>query len=295
MPIRSYVRSTDYHRFSRGENILCGIDISVMVRPTFRTVPLSNIKRQLIDNVTALPATLATGKPSVNLNQCPTIPLALILHLANQLGPTCISNGGADFTVLQHILHRQILDSNRLIFAYQSSRQFVKKIFSGIGNSCLNSGNLPPSLLSIVGVFNSTRECFLSLSQLISKAFEVKRVSNLLAITGSNKRSDSRVNSYSLINLGQRLNCMVIDQQRDEPTSRRIQSHRDCGWFAPRRDTSAPTDGQSLITLCQPQLSILHARCFTWGDPKTALAPLEGRTSKLGTTTTSFLFEVGIL
>ena len=193
MPIRSYVRSTDYHRKPCGENILCGVDVSVVVRPTFRAVPLSLIKRQFIDNVTTISAALATRKPSVNFYQCPTIPLALVFQLTNQFRPACISNCLSQFMVLHHVLHRQILDGNRLVLAHQSSGQLVKKIFTSICDSCLNSSNFTSSLLSIIRAFDSARKCFLSLLQLMSKAFEVFGVSNLFPLTSSNKRSDSRI------------------------------------------------------------------------------------------------------
>jgi hypothetical protein len=134
MPIRSYGSSTDYHRKPCGENILCGVDISVVMCPTFWTIPLSNIKRQFLNNVTAASAAFRAGKPSLNLYQCPTVPLTLVTQLANQLTPRCITNCLSQLVVLQHILHSQILDGNRLVFAYQSSGQLVKKIVSSVGN-----------------------------------------------------------------------------------------------------------------------------------------------------------------
>jgi len=131
-----------------GENILCGIDVSVMVCPTLWTVPLSNIKRQFIDNVTALSTAFRARKPSVNFNQRPTGPKALVLQLTNQLRPACISNSCTKFSVLQHILYSQVLDSNRLVFAYQSSGQLVEEIFASIGNAGLNTSNRNSRFLS---------------------------------------------------------------------------------------------------------------------------------------------------
>jgi len=157
MPIRSYTRSTDDYRKSCGENILCGIDISVMVSATSWAIPFPNIKRQFIDNVTAVSTTLRAGEPSVNLNQRPTVPLALILQLTNQLRPTGISNCLSKFMVLHHALHCQVFDGNRLVFTYQSSCQLVKEIFSSVGNSCLNSSHFPSCFLSIIRVFNFAR------------------------------------------------------------------------------------------------------------------------------------------
>jgi len=182
MSIRSYVRSTDYHRKPCGENIICGIDISVVVRPTFRAVPLPNIKRQFIDNVTAVSTAFRAGKPAVNFNQCATVPLAFVFQLSHQLRPACISNSCTKFAVLHHVLHSQVFDSNRLIFACQSSRQLVKEVFASVGNGCLNPGNFTPCFFCVIRSFYSTRQSFLSLSQFKSKASEVFGVSNLLPL-----------------------------------------------------------------------------------------------------------------
>jgi hypothetical protein len=164
MPIRSYVRFTDYHRKPCGENILCGVDVSVVVRPTFGTIPLSDIKRHFLNDVTAVSTTFGTGEPTVNFYQCPTVPLALIFQLTNQFRPRSISNCLSQFMVLcairaplryQHIPHRQILDSNRLVFAYQSSGQLVKEVCSRIGNSRMDASNLMPRFLSMALILRS--------------------------------------------------------------------------------------------------------------------------------------------
>jgi hypothetical protein len=201
MPIRSDVRSTDYHRQPGGENIVGGIDVSVVVCPTFRAIPLSDIKRQFINNVTAVPTAFRTRKPTVNFYQCSTVPLALVLQLTNQLTPTSVGDVLSQLVVLHHILHRQVLDSKRLVFTYQSSRQLVKEICSSVGNSCVNPSHLKSCFLSVVGAFNLAGQGFLSLPQLISKAFEVLRINNFFPVASGNERSDSRINPYRLIYL----------------------------------------------------------------------------------------------
>jgi len=201
MSIRSYVRSTDYHRKSCGENILCGINVSVVMRSTFWTVPFPDIKRQFIDNVTAVSTALRTGKPSVNLHQCPTVPLALVFQLTNQFTPTSIGDRLCKLVILQHVFHGQILDGNRLVFTHQSSCQLVKQIFPGVSNSSLNPGDLTSGLLSIVGTFDSTRQGFLSLSQLVAKTLKVFGISYFLPVTCSNQAGDSRIDSYGFIYL----------------------------------------------------------------------------------------------
>lgn len=92
MPIGSYVRSTDFNRVSHGKKVSCGVDIAVMVRLTFRTVPLADIQGQRFHNVTAIPTAFRTREPTVNLNKGTSVPLALIFELPNQLAPGSITN-----------------------------------------------------------------------------------------------------------------------------------------------------------------------------------------------------------
>jgi hypothetical protein len=76
MSIRSYVRSTDCNGESRRQDIVSRVDVSVMDSPALRTVPLSDSKRQFINYVTAMSASLTRWKPSVNFYQFTTIPLS---------------------------------------------------------------------------------------------------------------------------------------------------------------------------------------------------------------------------
>src|SRR4028118_1359111 len=150
MSIRSYVRSTDFHRKPCGKNILCGVNIPIVVYPTMGTIPFTDIQRQFFNDVPTVVTPFRTRKPSVNLDQCATIPLTLVLKLSDQLTPTRIADREGKFPVLHHILHSQILNSNRLVFAYQSSCQLVKKILSGISNFLMHFCDLEPRLISIV-------------------------------------------------------------------------------------------------------------------------------------------------
>ena len=190
MPIRSYARSTDYHRKPCGENILCGIDISVVMCPTLWTIPLPNIERQFINDVTAMPTALRTGEPTVNLNQCSTVPLALVFQFG------------------------------------------------------MDSSNFMPCFLSIIRAFNLTRQSFLSLSQLVTKAFEMFGVSNFLPVTSRNQGGDTCVNPYRFIDLRQCLNGKLIKEQRHKPASRRIQLDGNSKRFATIWQSSTPANWQ---------------------------------------------------
>lgn len=113
MPIRSYTRSTDCNRVSHGQNILSDIHIPVMVRPTLRTIPLSDAQRQPLNNVTTASTAFRTGKPLVHPHQGSTIPLAFVLQLPDQFPPASITDGVGELPVLDHVFHGQRLHGNR--------------------------------------------------------------------------------------------------------------------------------------------------------------------------------------
>ena len=64
----SYVRSTDCNCVSRSQNIFSCVDIPVMVCPTFRAVPFTNVQRQRFDDMSAGATALTAGEPAVNLH-----------------------------------------------------------------------------------------------------------------------------------------------------------------------------------------------------------------------------------
>lgn len=161
MSIRSYTRSTDCNCESRGQDITTSVDISLVSSSTFRTFPLFDTQRQLIDYKTAVSTSFTRRKPSVNFYQFSTIPLALIFKLSNQLTPSSIGKAAGQGTVFNHVSDSQILNKDRLVFAYQLSRQLVQKIFSRIGNFSLNSGYSNSCFFSILRAFFSKRKSFL--------------------------------------------------------------------------------------------------------------------------------------
>ncbi len=134
MPIRSYVRSTDFHRKPCGEYVFGCVHIPIMASPALRAIPSADIERQLFNDMSTMATSLRTRKPTVNLDKSATIPIALIFKLSNQFTPASITDSSRQFLILDHVLHSQILNGDGLVFTHQSSRQLVNKIFSGIGN-----------------------------------------------------------------------------------------------------------------------------------------------------------------
>ena len=216
MPIRSYVRSTDFHRKPCGKNVMRGVDIPIMVSAAVGAVPFTNVQRQLFNDVPTLATPLRTRKPAVNLDQCATIPVALVLKLSNQFAPTGIADRQRKLPILHHVLHCQVLDGNRLVFTHQSSRQLVKKVFSSITDFLMHFCDSEPRFVAIVRPLLLATQRFLNFLQLAvfhSKAFGVR---NLFTCTQSDQAGHAQVNPDLIRGLGQRFN-LNIHQQGNRP------------------------------------------------------------------------------
>ncbi len=277
LAIRSYSCSTDilgiatkYGKSCR-KYILCCVDIAVNALSTAaRAVPTTDTQRQFINNMFAVSTTFRTGFPAVNLHQCSTVPLAFIFKLPHQLTPSRVGDAKGQFAVLHHVRNSQVLNRYHLVFAYQSSRQLMQKVFTGIGNPRLHSSNFASRLLTVVRSIWTTRQGLLDLSKLAAQSVKMLGVSYLLLVAGSNQAGDASIQSNLFISYWQWLNRMVFYQQRDKPAPSSIQPHCNSGRLAPHWQQPAPDYIQGLTTLSQPYLPIL---------------PFEGRASKLRTTT----------
>ena len=229
MPIRSYVCSTDFDRKPCGKNILCGVDISVMVCATIRAAPFTNIQRQFFNDVTTLAASLRTRKPSVNLDQRATVPVTLVFKLPDQLTPTCVTDRKSKLPILDHILRSQIFDGNRLIFTYQSNRQLVNKILSGISNFLMHLCDFKPCFVAIVRPFLLSTQCLLSFLEFAAFCVKAFGIGNLFTVTQSNQTCDTQINP-NLIGAWRQWFNLNIHQQGNCPSSSRGELHRDSCW-----------------------------------------------------------------
>ena len=146
-----------------------------------RTIPLTNIQRQLMNRVAASMAALGAREPAVNLEQGSPVPVALIFKLPHQLTPTSITDSLSKLAVFYHVLHCQVFNGNRLVFAYQSSRQLVKHIFSSIGNLSVNTGYSQSCFMPIVRPFHLAAKRFLSFAQFVILGLKPFGVQGLFA------------------------------------------------------------------------------------------------------------------
>jgi hypothetical protein len=279
MSIRSYVRSTDCNCESRSQNITTGIDISVMGCSAFWTLPLSDAQWQLIDYKTTVSASLTRWEKAIYLYQFSTVPLAFILKLSNQFSPSSITDATSKRTIFDHVSDSQILNRYYLVFAYQLSRQLMQKIFSRITYFSVNSSHSNFCFFSVLRAFVSSRKNFLRCPEFSIFVIEMFGIGHFFSIRSSNQRGQSSVQANIFSGWWKWLNCWVVNQKRNIPTSRRFEFDGNRRWLAFNRKISTPDNIQ---------------RLFAFGKPELPIFPLKSRTSKFSVSAISFLFKVRI-
>ena len=100
-----------------------------MVRAT-GTRPFTDIHRLLLAFYSASGTDLGRCVPGVCLDERPSIELAFVFELPDELVPTDVGNRFGDLVVLHLVLRCQCLHDDDLVLVNDPSRQFVKEVLA---------------------------------------------------------------------------------------------------------------------------------------------------------------------
>src|SRR6266568_2235650 len=133
-PPRSYGLSTGSHGKPCRQNVLRCVDITIMGYATLGACPVTNIKRQGVENMPTIETALRGGIPLINFDKGTSIPLSFVFELPYKLTPSHITNGFREGVVFDHILDVQTLDAYDLVLTYDLCRELVLIITPSISN-----------------------------------------------------------------------------------------------------------------------------------------------------------------
>src|SRR6266567_1695186 len=195
----SYSLSTGSHRKPCGQNVLCSIDITVMLDTTFGACPEADIKRQGVEDMTTIETTLRRRVELVDLHKGSPIPLCFVFELTDKLTPPNIRNSFSKFMVLYHILDLQALDTDNLVFAYDIGRELVLIITSSIGYPGMDTSNLELCLTTVLATFFLLGMLSLSMSQLLFIFGKELGISIGMSVARDDHRLQPHVKPYLLV------------------------------------------------------------------------------------------------
>src|SRR6266853_3304991 len=95
-------------------------------------------------------AAFGRGIPLVDLDQVPAIPRCFVGQKGHKLTPPHVTDRFCQRVVFDHVLNRQRLDTDRLVFTNQTCRELVQEVTASLSNTGMDASNVLTSLGSIL-------------------------------------------------------------------------------------------------------------------------------------------------
>src|SRR6266487_1340099 len=95
-------------------------------------------------------APFGRGIPLVDLGKVPAIPCCFVGQKGHKLTPPHVTDRFSQTVIFDHVLDRQRLDTDRLVFTDQACRELVQEITASLSDTGMDASNLLTSLGSIL-------------------------------------------------------------------------------------------------------------------------------------------------
>ncbi len=213
--------------------------------------------------------------PFVNLDEAPTIPLGIVFQLAHELTPADIGYSLTKAPIPYHVLHRQALDTDRLVFTDQAHRELVQEVLAAVGNASVNTRDFETSFVLVIRpplLFSITP---LRFRQFLFIHMEELRIANGLTVGEHDEGFQAKIGTDGLA--GDRWpDDVLLDKQADEVAVSTVLRDGNTRRISTFRQGTRPADVQRFFHLCQRYAS---------------RSVREGRPRVLGALVIALLFE----
>src|SRR6266700_6890829 len=95
-------------------------------------------------------ATFGRGIPLVDLDQVPAIPRCFVGQKGHKLTPPHVTDRFSQTVIFDHVLDRQRLDADRLVFTDQTCRELMQEVTASLSDTGMDASNLLTSFGSIL-------------------------------------------------------------------------------------------------------------------------------------------------
>jgi len=126
-PSGSSTPSTGRCREPLGQNVSCSVDIPVMADATLWADPFTHIQWEVLHDMLAIMTGFRRRIPAIDFDEGSSVPLALVVHLANKLTPSHITDSFCQTVILDHVLDGQTLHADHLV----NARRCVSTVCAG--------------------------------------------------------------------------------------------------------------------------------------------------------------------
>src|SRR5713226_584098 len=153
-----------------------------MMDATFRAGPFTNIKRKRVENMSTVKAAFGGRIPLVDFDKMASVPLGFVFQLGHELTPTDITDRFTQLMVLDHVLHRKVLDTDRLVLTNQTCRELVREITAAVSDASMDLGDFLTGLFSVLAALLFLGVPSMSFSQLLLIRASVAWIAHDLSI-----------------------------------------------------------------------------------------------------------------
>src|SRR5450755_446602 len=249
-PNGSDTPSTGRHREPLGQNVFRGIGISVMDRLARWTLPGTYVQFQLFQDVFTAMTGLRRGTPLVDLHQGSSVPLCLIFQLTDELAPSHIVNRLGEAAIFDHVLDRQTLQADHLVFVNNAGRKFVLVVTTTITNTGMHTSHFDACFVAVLGSFLFPGMPALGLCQLLLILAQEARIANRFTAIENDHRFEAQVKPDNALHHGKR-GKSLFNEHRDKVSARAIFADRDGTGRAVLGQRSMKVDSERGIHFCQ--------------------------------------------
>lgn len=191
---------------SCGQQVLRGVDVSVVDGPAFRASPLSDIKPQFVQPALTLRAGFAGRKETIQDNQSTAIPSAFVLQLSADLSPASVGNMPSQPGVLNHVFNLQVFNTDNLIFTNEFRGQLVSRVLALLSDFGVCLGNPGFLTLAAFAAFGSSGKRSLLLFEIPRPIGQLAWILNLFAVAQGRKVRQAEINANGSAHHGQKIN-----------------------------------------------------------------------------------------
>ncbi len=256
----SYISSTDTFRSSGGQiDVDGGIDIPVMPGATLGAGPGPGPKIQVIQNTPAGRTSLAGRKETIHLHEGPSVPLAFVEQLHQELGPPRGGDALGQVWVPDHARHIQVLHADALETPNQVRAEFMEEISPRVHHVGMGPGHLGLCFLAVGSPFLLSAELALPAGEGSELALIVLGVRNAFPRGEDCEILQTQVHANRFRNDRKGDHRRVLQQEAHVPPPRSIPGNGDRRGHGFQRKRSAPTYGKRLLHLRQRKLALLPA------------------------------------
>src|SRR6266571_4119910 len=175
--------------------------------------------------------TFGRGIPLVDLDQVPAIPCCLVGQKGHKLTPPHVTDRFSQAVIFDHVLDRQRLDADRLVFTNQTCRELVQEITASLSNTGMDASNLFTGFGSILTPLLFPGVSPLCFGQFLFVLVKELGIADRLTSREDDERFQAQVNPDRLLNWI-KLFDLLLYQNGDKVAISTVFGDGDTAWYS---------------------------------------------------------------